>query len=116
MYVRPTVQGKPLTFGVVQFGADFEHGNRSWEQPIGQVQPDGSFEMMTGNRKGAPLGSWKVLVIADNLLFLDPPADPDWKPPKPFVHERYRTVKTTDVTVEVVEHPEEGAYLLKLNP
>jgi hypothetical protein len=123
------IQDKPLTFGSIQFRADVSRGNHSMEVPTGQIQGDGSFEMMTGTRKGAPLGWWKVLVIADNFQVWDPPLwayhppdvkpppKPDkWEPPKPLVHERYLTVKETDLAVEVVEHPAEGAYVLKLNP
>jgi hypothetical protein len=111
------LDGKPLTIGVLQFRADVTRGNRSMEVPTGQVQPDGSFEMITGTRKGSPLGWWKVLVIADNFKVWDPPLwayhppdvkpppKPDkWEPPKSLVHERYLTVKDTD------------AYVLKLNP
>jgi hypothetical protein len=123
------INGKPLTFGSVQFRADVSHGNRSMEVPTGQVQPDGSFELTTGTRKGAPLGWWKVLVIADNFQVWDPPLwayhppdvtpppKPDkWEPPRSLVHDRYLRVQDTDLTVEVVEHPAEGAYVLKLNP
>ena len=112
------VGDKPVTSGVVQFRADPDHGNRSWEVPIGEVQPDGSFELMTGTQKGAPLGWWKVIVAADNVKFWEPPpgASPDWRPPQPFVNERYLAVRTTDVAVEVVERPREGSYVLRLNP
>jgi len=117
------VGDKPLTFGTVQFRADISRGNRSMEVPVATVQSDGSFEMMTGARTGAPLGSWKVLVIADNFQVFDPPPSPNWplfpdgwEPPKPLVHERYLRVPSTDLTVEVVERPGEGAYVLKLNP
>jgi hypothetical protein len=123
------VDGKPLTFGSIQFRADTSHGNTSMEGPTGQVQPDGTFVMMTGTRPGAPLGWWKVLVIADNFQVwnpplwayhppdVEPPPKPEkWEPPKPLVHERYLTINTTDLTVEVVENPPEGAYVLKLNP
>jgi hypothetical protein len=116
------VGDKPLTFGSVQFRADISRGNRSMEVPVASVQPDGSFELLTGTRKGAPLGWWKVLVIADNFQVFDPPPSPNWplfpdgwEPPKPLVHQRYLTVPTTDLTVEVVEHPGAGAYVLKLN-
>jgi hypothetical protein len=100
----------------VQFRADPDHGNRSMEVPVGAIQPDGSFELQTGTQKGAPPGWWKVLVVADNFLVYGQPPHPDWTPPKPLVNERYLAVRTSDVAVEVVDQPEEGAYVLKLNP
>jgi prepilin-type N-terminal cleavage/methylation domain-containing protein len=35
---------------------------------------------------------------------------------KPLVNERYLYFKTTDLLVEVVGDPDEGAYVLKLKP
>jgi hypothetical protein len=99
---------EPVPFGSVQFRADTGRGNQSWEVPTGVIQPDGSFEIMTGSRKGAPLGWWKVLVIGDNYTVEEPA--------KQLVPYRYPSVKETDLTVEVVEHPGEGAYVFKLNP
>jgi hypothetical protein len=120
---RVTVGGKPLSFGSVQFLADAARGNPSLEVPLAAVRPDGGYALETGGKKGAPPGWWKVVVLADNLRADDPPPSPVWprlpagyRPPRPLVHERYLKVATTDLAVEVVEKPPEGAYDLVLKP
>jgi hypothetical protein len=120
---KVTVNGRPLSFGSVQFLADPGRGNPSMEVPLAAVRPDGGFALETGGKKGAPLGRWKVVVVADNFRADDPPPSPVWprlpagyRPPRPLVHPRYLNAATTDLTVEVVEDPPEGAYDLTLKP
>lgn len=120
---RVVVENQPVPSGSIQLRADPSRGNTSHEVPVGTILPDGRFELTTGERKGAPAGWWKVVVVADNFRVFDPPPSPvwpkfpeGWEPPKPLVHARYLSAGTTDVSVEVVAEPDEDAYLLKLNP
>jgi hypothetical protein len=118
---KVTVNGKPVPLGTVQFRADTSQGNQSMEVPVATIGPDGRYELETAGQKGAPLGWWRVLVIADNFRADDPPPSgtkfPEgYQPPRPLVHERYLSFHKTDLVVEVVENPQEGAYELHLKP
>jgi hypothetical protein len=120
---RITVAGQPVPLGSVQFRADPARGNHSMEVPVSAIRPDGGYDLETGGQRGAPLGWWRVLVIADNFRADNPPPSPVWpkfppgyQPPRPLVHERYLRFHDTDLSVEVVENPEEGAYELTLKP
>ncbi len=56
---KVTYQGKPVTHGQVVFTP--QDGTRG-PQAIGQIQADGSFHMMTNDKKGAAVGSHKVTI------------------------------------------------------
>lgn len=113
----------PVPSGSIQLRADTSQGNKSMEVPVGLIQPDGRLELTTGERKGAPLGWWKLLVVADNFQVFEPPPSPDWplfpegwEPPKSLVHARYLGAGTTDISIQVVAIPKADAYVIKLNP
>lgn len=107
---KVTVAGKPLKTGSVSFRPDVSKGNKSMHQPNGAIDAEGNFVLFVPpDRKGAPLGWYKVVVSA----FDDP-----WpgKPLKSFVDMKYADEKTTPLTVEVIATPEPGRYDLKLTP
>lgn len=56
---KVTHEGKALTHGQVVFTPV---GETRGPQAIGQIQEDGTFEMMTNDRKGASVGKHKVTV------------------------------------------------------
>jgi hypothetical protein len=103
------VEGQSVNSGTVSFRPDADRGNQSMEQPAGMPQADGSFELATPNRKGAPLGWYRVLIMADNFLAVDHPEGF-----KPLVNDRYLYFNQTDILVEVKEESE--YYVLRLNP
>lgn len=116
------VGDKLVKKGTVQLRADQAKGNKTWEQPCGTIQSDGTYELTTNGKPGAPPGWYRVLVLADNFQVVDPPPSPVWPNypegflPKPLVNERYLYFQKTDVFIEVVADPEEDAYVLKLKP
>jgi hypothetical protein len=101
------VNGVPLTAGSVSFRPDPARGNTSQHHPTGPIGPDGSFELSTLGRKGAPLGWYKVLIFADENQKNGPvhPVMPRWA-----TDVKYTSEQTTDLFVEVVEQPPAGAY------
>jgi hypothetical protein len=113
---------KPVKEGTIQLRADQARGNTTWEQPVAAIQPDGTFEVTTNGKPGAPPGWYRVLVLADNFKVVDPPPSPVWPNypegflPKPLVNDRYLYFNQTDVSVEVVEDPPEEGYVLRLKP
>ena len=123
-----TVQGKilvedqPVKSGTVSFRPDAKLGNKTMEQPAGTIQEDGSFELFTIDRAGAPPGWYRVMVMADNVITVDPPMSPVWPDypagflPKALVHDRYLSFKETDIKVEVKEKIQPEDYVIRLNP
>ena len=113
---------QPITAGTVSFRPDAGRGNQTMEQPAGTLQSDGGFELFTAERPGAPIGWYRVLVMADNFQVIDPPPSPVWPEypegflPKPLVHERYLYFNQTDATVEVTPNADKEHYVLRLNP
>ncbi len=93
---KVTVGGEPLKTGTVTFFADA--GNPTKAEPRGQIKEDGTYEVQTDGKPGAPPGTYKVIVIASG-----PPADskdPYAKGPL-LVNKKYISEKTSDLKVTV---------------
>jgi hypothetical protein len=102
------VDDKPVPTGNVTFYPDKQKGNETLHQPIGTINPQGRYELfVSGGRKGAPPGWYKVVVFS-----VDDPQP--MKPNKYFVHADYASVETTSLKVEVIAEPEAGRYDWKL--
>ena len=102
--------GTPVKHGNIIFQPDQKRGNAS--QVICQsVIRDGEYTIRTGEKVGAPLGTYRVLIEA--------PLQPDEKNPyftKWFAHEKYMNPERSKLTVDVAEQPEPGQYDFKLDP
>jgi hypothetical protein len=110
---RVTVAGAPLTTGVVSFRPDGSRGNTSQHHPTGRIDEQGNYELFTVGRSGAPVGWYKVVVIASEKGASGSGAHPVI--PKSLVHARYGSEQTTDLVREVVAEPAPDAYDLKLS-
>ena len=110
------VEGKVLADGQVVpngdllFKPDRGKGNNTKHEPAGNIDAQGRYEMFTAGKKGAPLGWYKVIVIATEALDPDKP----YAPRKSYINAKYNAEQTSDVMLEVVEKPGPDAYLLKL--
>ena len=109
---RITVGGKPLPAGVVVFHPDVERGNRTRQEPRGTVNEQGAYELRSGDRAGAPPGWYRVAVFA----MRQPQPGDGMKPPDWLASQRYSDVKTSGLSVQVVEAPAAGAYDFELKP
>jgi hypothetical protein len=107
---KARVDGSPLATGTLSFLPDASKGNTSKLAPGGAIKADGTYTLFTEGRKGAPVGWYKVIVIAAE------PVDPNapYAPRRSFIDARYNTVETTDLRLEVTERPAPGAYDLDL--
>jgi hypothetical protein len=111
-----TLDDKPLTAAstVVLFKPDKAKGNLSTFEPTGTVDEQGHYRLVTGGKKGAPPGWYKVCVTAT----AGPTQGGGGRAHRPaarsLVPSRYGQAATTPVAVEVVEDPPPGAYDLKL--
>jgi hypothetical protein len=103
--------GQPLTAGSLVFKPNAEKGNASKFEPAATINADGTYQLFTAEREGAPLGWYKVSVVAQ--------APPDEKNPyaatKSLIPARYAETTSSGLEIEVVDRPAEGAYDLKLS-
>jgi hypothetical protein len=103
-----TIDGKPLTTGSLVFKADSAKGTISKFEPTGTIAADGGYSLFTKEKEGAPLGWYKVGVVAQESNPSDPYAL------KSLIPARYNEAETSGLAVEVVTKPAAGAYDLKL--
>ena len=115
---RVLVGDVPLHNGIVTFQPDSPKGNHSPHQPSAAITESGTYELFTVGKGAAPLGWYKVMVSAYEL---DSDIAKRAKSPgeagrlaKSLIHPKYEDLKTTPLSIEVVENPAPGAYDLKL--
>lgn len=116
---RVKVGGKALTTGDIGFIPDEAAGNPHPEYCIGDIKPDGTFTLVTNDKAGVRPGAYKVVVWAwAEPLSPAPTYDARGQPivPRALVAVKYTKKETTDLRVEVVEDPAEGAYDFDLSP
>jgi hypothetical protein len=102
--------GTPIAYGHVILHPDVSKGNTSKEICQGTIQ-DGSYTIMTGARKGAPVGAYKVSIEAAKDVNPDNPYFTEW-----LADEKYLDPNRSNLTMEVVEDPGPSRYDFKLNP
>lgn len=124
---RVMVNDQPLRakIGVVNFVPDKDKGNTTTLEPTGYLDEDGYYTLYYAqDKKGAPLGWYKVQVVATDRTTREggqPMATPKPKrlrgnepPPQTLFHSKYMRYATSGLAVEVVRNPASGAYDLKL--
>jgi hypothetical protein len=107
---KVTVDGAPLTTGSVRFVPDAAKGNKSKDEPAGQIGSDGTYTLITNGKPGAPAGWYKVTVNATEV--------PESSNPfggKALVAPRFNVPETSGLSVEVVSSPKSGAYDLTVS-
>jgi hypothetical protein len=116
---RITLGGQSWTAAntTILFKPDARRGNDSRFEPVGTVDGDGTYTVSTLGREGAPPGWYRVVVAAHDGK-VEPARQTRTERPVPtsLLPEKYGAAETTDLFVQVVEEPEEGAYDLKLKP
>ena len=107
---RVTVDGVPLTHGSLVFKPDAARGNSSPHEPLGEIDAQGQYRLVTAGHAGAPPGWYKVAVVAVE------PVDPNhpYAARPSLIDSRYGTTLTSGLEVEVVEAPHSGQYDLPL--
>jgi hypothetical protein len=106
---KVTVNGQPLKQGSVTFWPDDAKGNKLAFEPGGSIASDGSYELFTHGKPGAPPGAYKVTVTAQTVVDSTKPTTA-----KQLVPEQYTTKDKTKLGIDVVENPAAGAYDLNL--
>ncbi len=114
-----TINDQPLkaATAMVVFKPDTSKKNSSTFEPSGTLDEQGVYSLVTKGRPGAPLGWYKVVVVAhDGKQFADMTKTRHQRPVVgSLLPAKYGSAETTDLAVEVVEYPAAGAYDLKLN-
>jgi hypothetical protein len=107
---KVTVNGTPLATGSVTFHPDAGKGNSTRHIPVGTLDAEGTYKLMSATQEGAPLGWYKVTVSAQE------PIDPKnpYAPPKHLIGPKFSDASSSGLEVEVVDRPAEGAYDLKV--
>jgi hypothetical protein len=110
---KVTVNGKPLSDGVVIFEPDVQKGNHTTEEPRGMIADshDGSFELSCRGGKGAPLGHYRVVIWP----MKQPTPETGMRTPEWLANARYTDSKTSGLTAEVVDPPPAGGYNFDLS-
>ena len=107
---KVTVDGAPLGTGSVSFHPNSAKGNTTPHIPVGTIDGQGKYKLMSATEAGAPLGWYTVTVTAQE------PIDPKnpYAPPKHLINPKFSDINASGLEVEVVKTPAAGAYDLKL--
>jgi hypothetical protein len=103
---KVTVDGNPVTSGNVSLAP--EDTSKKAPPSSGQIGADGSYEIFTGGKAGAPLGKYKVFVTPPMV-----PGDPKAGMQTAF-DKKYMDVLKSGLSFEVKDNAAAGAYDLKL--
>jgi hypothetical protein len=95
-----TLKGNPLASAGVSFRPDAAKGNKTKFIPSATANEDGEYELMTGDKKGAPVGWYKVVVVAPSPAMVAGEAPKSGPPP---FNSKYSDPATTPFSVEVKE-------------
>jgi hypothetical protein len=108
---KVTVNGAPLGSGAVTFQPDAGKGNSTRHIPVGSLDAQGNYKLMSATSEGAPPGWYKVTVTAQE------PIDPKnpYAPPKHLIAPKFSDASTSGLAVEVVENAPAGTYDLQVS-
>jgi hypothetical protein len=99
--------------GFVTFHPDDAKGNKSLEEAVGPIQPDGSYVLETRGKPGAAKGWYKVGVSLAEVMNPNNPYVTNWLMPNP---DKYQNWSKSGISIEVVDNPQPGQYDIKLPP
>jgi hypothetical protein len=112
-----TLDGKPLQVdgargrtGYVVFYPDSSRGNNSREEPRGQIDAEGRYRVLSGLKRGAAAGWYKVTVSVAEQPNPNDAYKFTWLVPQDYVDK-----DKSALTLEVIENPEPGAFDLRLH-
>jgi hypothetical protein len=107
---KVTVDGQPVKAGTLSFRPDSAKGNKSVHEPYGTIDAAGNYTLFTDKKGGAPVGWYKVAVMAAEPVDVgNLSGQARW-----FANPKYASVDSSGLTVEVVAAPTPGAYDFRL--
>jgi len=102
-----TVDGAPVTAGHVSF-VPLVTPTKPTAASSGKIGSDGTYEIFTGGKSGAPTGKFKVW-LAPSMV---PPKEGE---PNVVYDSKYTNAGKTPLEIEVVDKAAAGSYDLKLS-
>jgi hypothetical protein len=106
---KVTLDGQPLTGGAVQFHPILDNTSdlpaSAFPPSTSELGDDGSFNLRTAGKAGAPVGKYHVQVVPGQN------SDPEKWGRVPAAY----TMQTSPLEVEVVENKSEGGYDIQLS-
>jgi hypothetical protein len=99
--------------GFVTFHPDDKQGNKSLEEAVGAVQPDGTYVLKTRDKPGVAPGWYKVSVTIAEVMDPNNPYVTKWLMPNP---DKYQDWNKSGIRIEVVEAAPPEQYDIKLPP
>jgi len=105
---KVTVKGVPLKNGSVAYWPD-DGKDKAGLTPTSQIREDGTYDLITRSKPGAPPGKYKVTVTAQTEV-----DSTKAETAKSLVPAVYNTKEKTPLVKEVVASPAAGAYDLEL--
>ena len=112
-----TLDGQPMTVGVLQFIPDASKGNKLRLGCSGAIS-NGRWNLATSGMEradtggGAPVGWFKVKYMNPNERGYDPSAKEKDRSPK--VADKYRSEETTPISIELIDPPPPEGYKIEL--
>jgi hypothetical protein len=97
--------------GFVTFHPDDAKANKSLEEAVGAIQPDGTYVLETRGKRGAAKGWYKVGVSLAEVMDPNNPYVTNWLMPNP---DKYQNWSKSGISIEVVDNPQPGQYDIKL--
>lgn len=111
---KVTANGESLDAGSVTLHPQGGEGTAGWEISGGKIK-DGVYDISTGNRRGAPPGSYRVTVRSTNYSGESPPAKgATAEMPKSLIDPKFSDPGRSPLAFDVVKDPAEGAYDLQV--
>lgn len=104
---KVTVDGQPLTKGLVIFYPNEKKGNLVTEEPRGKIDGDGNYELFSRAGSGAPAGWYQACVVA--VEHRNSRHGVHGRP-LPIIEAKYFDQKKSPLAVEVKHNASEGAY------
>jgi hypothetical protein len=106
---KVTVDGVPLSGGEVTLAPESSNDPPIRVIPMGKIGRDGTYDLTTAGKKGAPLGRYRAMVTAEE----DPTKKRAPGAAGPFA-DKYTRSNKSPLEITVVASPAPGAYDLKL--
>jgi len=105
---KVTIDAQPLAKGSLRFVPDTAKGNKLTVEPAGTIE-NGNYTIFTNGKPGAPVGAYKVAVVATVELDSTNPT-----PPPPAFDPKFGDPQKSPLSVDVAEGAAAGKYDFQL--
>jgi hypothetical protein len=112
-----TLEGQPLTTGFVLYHPDDGQSIPAALLPRGRLDDSGRYELISGERTGAPAGRYRVVVVAQDMTRRAKDSRSEVHPePLPLIDRKYFSPQLTPLRAEVRAAAPPNAYDQSVTP